>query len=114
MALLEVAYGAVEGDMGDFAAFFGFLAEGDIDIILPDIDHIDLLLVDLVGAAGRMKLEVTGIDDVFMIAHHLAGAVDDRGAELGDRGMGQGLDDDFEADAIDVADGDACADICHE
>lgn len=80
---------------------------------MPDIDHIDLLAIDFIGRTRGMKGKVAGIDDIFMVAHYLTGAVDDRGAELCHRRVRQGLDDDFETDPVDISYCNAGAYISH-
>ena len=82
MAFFEVSDGPVEGDMGYFTAFLCLFTQRDIDIILPYIDHIDLLGIDFISSGGGMEGEVTRVDDVLVVTDHLAGAVDHRCAQL--------------------------------
>ena len=107
-ARLEVGDGALERLDGAAGRLGRGLAGLGVGAVREAVDDVDALGVRLGGAADGVRVHGLHFGDGLAVeAEELGGAVDDGGELLEDPRVGECLDDDFVADAVGVALGDA-------
>ena len=106
-ACLEVANGGLEGQKGGQTGLLAGLAQLDLDLRVDAFHEIGHVVLQVLGALGVVDLETGQVARVAVIAHDLARTIDDGGAHVHHFGNTDGLQDDLDADAVGITDGDA-------
>lgn len=106
-ARFKIPHRIFEADMGVLAALVGGLAKGNIDVFLPAVHDVDLVVVQALRISLAIKGDFVQCHNVFVVRDHLRGAINDGNADIQHPFVRKRFQDDFQADAVDIADRDA-------
>ena len=91
-----------QGAAGVLPAQLRRLSEGDIDIFLPAVHHIDLAFLQPVARADGVKFKIT-FDDILVIRDYFGRAIYHRCTVLQQPLISEGLEDNLQPDSVDVS-----------